>query len=148
MSAFVVCDSHISAILQAVFNATKRHTFSGMANPWKYQDDEKAYHYVPFALADYQSQANVLMLENLRSVNWRYRNSPHIEQQSMVGQVQLNLKAEPVSVLQALKLIDCLAYQSNETDDWYSTEAFKLLCKYREILIPCLEGYDDLKWSI
>lgn len=148
MSAFVVCDSHISAILQAVFNATKRHTFSGMANPWKYQGDEKAYHYCAFALEESQSQANVLMLENLRSVNWRYRNSPHIEQQPMVGQVQLSLTAEPVSVLQALKLIDCLAYQSCETDNWDETEAYKLLNKYREILIPCLDGYDSAKWAM
>jgi len=148
MSAYVVCDSHISAILQAVFNATQRHSCGGFPNPWKVQGDEKAYHYCAFALEEYQSQANVLMLENLRSVNWRYRNSPHIEQQPMVGEVQLNLNAEPVTVLQALKLIDCLDYQSSESEDWDSTEAFKLLCKYRKILTPCLPGYDQCKWGM
>ncbi|MNC27024.1 hypothetical protein D3C75_751810 [compost metagenome] len=146
MSAYIVNDSTISAILQAVFNAEKRHC--GLKNPFKVQDDPEAYHYVMNALLTAQAQANMLMAENVRSVNWRYRNSPHIEQSTFVGNVVINLSAEPVSVLQALKLIDCLAYQSCECDDWEKTEAFALLNKFREQLIPALPGYDNEKWGL
>jgi hypothetical protein len=143
MSAFVVCDQQVSAILQVVYGKTH-----GGANIWAYQNDPKAYHFVAGALASWQAEANELMRENVRSVNWRYRNSPDIEQEKFVGNVKLDLNAEPVSVMQALKWIDCLAYQSCETDDWEKTEAYKLLNRYRGMLVCKLPGYNDAKWSI
>lgn len=146
MSAYVVNDSTISAILQAVFNAERR--YHGLKNPFAVQDDPDAYHYVMNALLTAQAQANMLMAENVRSVNWRYRDSRHIEKSEFVGNVVINLNAEPVSILQALKLIDCLAYQSCECDDWEKTEAYALLNKFRERLIPALPGYDDEKWGL
>jgi len=146
MSAFVVSDKTISAILQAAFNAERR--YNGSVNPWQYQDDPEAYHYVMNALKTAQQQANLLMAENVRSYNHCYKHRSDVSQEPFTGKVVLDLKAAPVSVLQALKLIDCLAYQSCECDNWEKTQAFKLLNKLRGILIPALPGYDNEKWGL
>jgi hypothetical protein len=143
MSAFTVSDKQVSAILQGVYGKTH-----GGANIWSSQDDPKAYHFVLGALETWQEEADILMAENCRSVNWRYRNSHHVDYEVFVGHVKLDLKAEALSPLQVLKLIDCLAYQSCETDDWETTEAFKLLNRYRGMMVCKLPGYDDVKWSI
>lgn len=146
MSAFVVNDKTISAILQAAFNAgyPKREA----VNPWQYQDDPEAYHYVMNALKTAQQQANLLMAENVRSYNHCYKHREDVSQEPFAGNVVIDLNATPVSVLQALKLIDCLAYQSCECDDWEETEAYKLLNKLRAKLIPALPGYDNEKWGL
>ena len=143
MSAFTVSDKHVSAILQGVYGKT--HTGQ---NIWPSQNDPKAYHYHSGLLAKCQSEANELMAQNIRSVNWRYRKSDHVPHDVLVGNVQLDLKAVALSPLEVLKLIDCLDYQSCETDDWEQTISFGLLNRYRAMMIGKLPGYNEAEWAI
>lgn len=146
MSAFIVNDKTISAIMQAVFNAG--HCREHAVNPWQYQNDPKAYHYVPYALKESQAQANLLKAENVRSVNHCYKHSEAMQTPPFTGDVALSIGALPVGPLQALKLVLCLEYQSCECDDWESTEAYRLLNKYKNILIGRLAGYDRMSWGL
>lgn len=144
MSAFEVSDKHVSAILQGVYGTDYRGF-----NIWRYLDDKEPTQEQFSLLSKAKQEANVLMSENVRSVRYCYKHhGDRSNEPLLVGQVQLDLKAEPLPVLQVLKLIDCLEYQSCECPDWKSTEAYKLLCDYRSKLIRKLPGYNDAKWSI
>lgn len=146
MSAFVVNDKDISAVLQAAFNAT--HKYCGVSNPWRYQNDPDAYHYVMNAQKEAQQRANLLMKSNVRSVAHRYSHNSELVPEQFKGDVVLDFDAEPVSVLQALKLIDYISYQSCERPKWEESQAYKLLCELRTVLIPALPGYDNEKWGL
>lgn len=143
MSAFQISDEQMSVIVQAVYGSDHRGF-----NIWRYLDDKEPTQEQFSIRQTAQQEANLLMAENVRSVQFRYKHHKDVSQAPYKGKVKLKFDAEPVSVLQALKFIDCLAYQSCETDDWESTEAYKLLCKYREKLINKLPGWNDAKWSI
>lgn len=138
MSAYVVTDKQISAILQGVYGATH----AGF-NVWSCMVDSDSYHFVMGADLSHQQEANLLMSENIRSVNHRYNDN-----EKLVGKVLLDRDAKPLPVLTVLKLIDNLEYQSCECDDWEQTEAYKLLCRYRKILIHKLPGYDETPWGL
>lgn len=138
MSAYVVDDKEISAILQGVYG--KNHT--GF-NVWDCQDDTNSYHYVMNAALTQQQEANILMRENVRSVNHRYQDKDVFQ-----GNVVLDRTAKALPILNVLKLIDYLQYQSCECDDYKKSEAYKLLCNYRELLIPKLDGWQEAPWGL
>ena len=143
MSAFVVSDKHISAIVQAVYGTDYRGF-----NTWRYLGDPEPTQEQAATLAKAQQEANILMQECHRSVAFRYKHHADVPQAPWQGKVKLDLNAEPVGAVQALKLIQCLDYQSCETDDWDNTTACKLLDRYRRLLVSKLPGYDDCHWAI
>ncbi|MGF6139063.1 hypothetical protein [Pseudomonas laurylsulfatiphila] len=138
MSSFVVTDKHISAILQGVYG--KSHNG---CNIWEWQVTPNSLHYLFSAKESQQQEANILMRENIRSVNHQYKLNDELD-----SDVLLFRKDAPLPVLTVLKLIDSLEHQSCECDDYNTTEAYKLLCRYRERLIPKLPGYNDAPWTI
>lgn len=138
MSAFQVSQKHISAIVQGVHGTN----FSGQ-NIWQDQKDPTSYFFKLGLLEQCQTEANVLMAENIRSVNHRYNEKDNTE-----SKVKLDLNAKPLSALAVLKLIDCLEYQSCECDDYHNTEAYKLLSVYRSRMACKLPGYDAEEWCI
>ena len=138
MSSFVVTDKHVSAILQGVYGKTH----AGF-NVWECQVDRDSYHFVIGAMEAQQEEANVLMRENIRSVNKCYSLTDTLD-----SDVLLFRKDAPLPALNVIKLIDCLQYQSCECDDYTSTEAYKLLCRLREMMVPKLPGYSDVPWYI
>lgn len=138
MSAYVVDDKEISAILQGVYG--KNHT--GF-NVWDCQDDPNSYHYEMNAAKTQQQEANILMRENVRSVNHRYNDKDVFQ-----GNVTLDRTAKALPVIHVLKLINHLQYQSCECDDYKKSEAYKLLCNYREALIPKLDGWQEAPWGL
>lgn len=139
MSAYLVSDRQISAILQAVYGVDH----SGF-NIWQYQTDPEAYHFVFGLKEKAQTEANELMAENVRSVNHCY---PHHEPET-AHPVQLDWDREPLAPLTILKLIDNLQYQSCECPDYRESAAYKLMCEYREKIIPRLAGYLAEPWGI
>ena len=142
MSAYQVSDEQISAILQGVYGCLHVGT-----DVWKAQVDPSSYYFVMGAEAMHQQEAEVLMAENLRSVHKRYedlKRKPNIPE----WKVKVSRDAKPLHPLIVLKLIDNLQYQSCENDDYKDSEAYKLLCNYRERLIPKLPGYQDLIWGL
>lgn len=119
MSAFIVSDKHIKTIIIKA----------------GYTDEN--------TILD---KANTLMAENVRSVDYRYNEkNPFFPVRSALSDPIDGLK---VSVVQALKLCDCLEYQSCETPDYYQTEAYSLLNDLRKLLIHSLDGYEEADWAI
>lgn len=106
-----------------------------------------------------QAVARGLALENIRSVATRY---PQDQDGSRPGPGQLDAEiveaaaiyagyfiGHPpfITPLQILRLIDCLDYQSCETDDWPQTLAYRQLDWLRSSAIRRLQGYDDAQWE-
>lgn len=143
MSAFEVSDKHISAILQGVYGTN----FSGH-NIWCRLTEKEPTHEQMALRKQVQQEANMLMAENVRSYQYCYKHRDDVSQKPFKGNVKLDFAAAPLSALAVFKLIDCLEYQSCETDDYTTTEAYKLLCVYRTKLACKLPGYNDEKWSI
>jgi hypothetical protein len=91
----------------------------------------------------------LLLLQNIVSVEWRYWEPVNNQQVDAFTFVPYT---KPVSLIQALKLCECLDYQSCETDDYFDTHAYKKLQQIAQritsTLITTLPGYDDAEWSI
>jgi hypothetical protein len=111
---------------------------------------------------DEKKVAEVLMLQNIRSVTHRYPDASEadrpgpgdgIADNALVGLAKeaahaLYLKPPHFEIVELLKLSACLDYQSCETDDWKKTDAYKFLQQLDATLIRRLPGYDDAAWSI
>ena len=50
--------------------------------------------------------------------------------------------------LEALKLIQCLEYQSNQNPDYYATQAFRTLHEIRRVAQSKLPGWDQASWDL
>lgn len=126
MSAYVVTDEHIAAILQASSPQYPGDSFS------YYWNDEQ--HCT-------KNLGQILLNENYRSVNFRYskNDSPHEFQPKAIQQYK------PVEIL---SLIAGYEYQACETDDWRETEAFAIVDALKHRAIKRLDGYEKDPWSI
>ena len=126
MSAFIVSSRHISAIVAwAAANRVGVHT-----NPmWFVVDNEVA-------------TCNMLLEENVRSVNYRYQ-----EEEPAIP-VEYAPPERMPSAVQVIKLCQCLAYQSCEHPGWAGSMAEKLLDSVIQQAIFKLEGYEAAHWSI
>jgi len=108
MSAFIVSDYHINALVSwAARNTTRYYT--------------KAFGWVGINDGTAQTIASTLLRENARSVNHRYgkRSRPRITFQ-MVDTGHL-------SHADVIRACDCLDYQSCEHDGWERSEAYAIL---------------------
>lgn len=79
--------------------------------------------------------------ENLRSVNFRYREQtePVVYKHKMVPSI---------SAVQILKAIHCLSYQSCESNDWEETQAYSVLKQIESSAVRNVPGYDEAAWGI
>jgi hypothetical protein len=134
MSAFIVSDQHIHAIVSfavmcqartnsTAFYATRRHT--DLREP-----------------ADRTKLGQLLLKENYKSVGHRYR-----EADDFSGDYRHEQVATPTPV-EILKLLSCLEYQSCEHPDYRESEAYAVLEHLRGEAIAQLPGYDEAKWAI
>lgn len=131
MSAFIVSDETITAMLQA---ATARYQGDGASYYWK----GNLYPFNGHAAEVGQK----LIDENYRSINYRYTETyaPH-----QYIHRPLNKRYEPVEII---KLCNCYRYQCCETDDWEDSEAYAIMDALKERAIFSLPGYDDAKWGL
>lgn len=129
MSAFILSNKHINAMLQAV-----GHRYGSW--PSYYWNGEHR------RFDDLTAIGQILVNENFRSVNYRYHSNdePH-----KVVQTCLNDNLEPVEIIKAC---NCYNYQTCETPDWEETEAFAIYDVLRERAIGALPGYREASWSI
>jgi hypothetical protein len=125
MSAYIVSDNHINAIVKFA----SQHSSGGFG-------------VVPQVAGNEQAIAELLLAENTRSINYRYRESTPVEP------IVFSLDAPTLSPIQVLKACDCLDYQSCETDDWESTTACKLISAIKSDAVRRLPGYDSAEYSI
>lgn len=121
MSAYVVSQSHISAIVM----------FACVGKP----DDATR--------QILTSQGQQLLDENIRSVQHRYpRETLQAER------FELDETVRKPSAVEVLKLMSCLEYQSEQNPDYYITSAFLTLHGLRLSAMSKLAGYDQAKWDL
>ena len=90
-----------------------------------------------------QRIANVLMRENIRSVNWRYGERTKIRK-VIFGENYVH--AHPHQLIQWLR---CLDYQSCERDDYEKSEAYRLNLQMRvDMFDHVVNLKDGLSWAI
>lgn len=125
MSAWVCSQKHINSIVRAAEAWGKRPSvFDPQALSW-------------------QEIAEVLLAENVRSVNYRYgRNDP-------VPAIVYSPRTPLRTALVILKACNSLDYQSCETPDWDTTRAYRILQQVKDYAIHSLPGYAKAKgWNI
>jgi len=128
MSAFVCSKNHIAAVASY---AVAKKVWLGNASA---KD------------SDFKSIYETLAKANVVSVCHRYADDKPEEYGDVLRAPRLSSVQH--SAIQIVKLCDCLAYQSSETEDWQSSDACKLLGRIRDAAINALPGYDDVKWAI
>lgn len=144
MSAFVVSHKHINALL--TFASRARYGCAVYFN-----------HALVFDLKDpaaCQQAAEILLAENVRSVNHRYpdtvghpENLPGVLAEN--GQAIVFRPVYPmISPLVALKACSCYDYQACETDDYPTRLAAKIIDTIRHNAISRLPGYDEAPWGL
>lgn len=135
MSAFVVSDFHINALVSW---AEQQMGIGAVSYFWQGRGR--------YVREDAARVASVLFAENVRSVNTRY--GEHESAHGFVYRPAAAVGLRALSPVQVIKACHCLAYQSNETDDWEATEAKAILDAIERAAIYQLPGYDRAKWAL
>ena len=124
MSAFIVIKKHIDYILTALQKRLNEHIDD------KYTDED----------ADRDGQ--ILWSENYRSVNFRYNEA------TPTPVYKFKRTPEDTCYVQAIQLVRSLDYQSCETDDYRSTEAYELMREIVWDLAGAIPDPDETEWII
>ena len=128
MSAFIVSDTHINALVRY---ASRRKISVSYGNPT-----------IRLNVECHEQQVSQLLLdENVKSVNYRYRDNE-------VMSITYDRGAPVLTAIQAIKAAQCLRYQSCEHDGFEDSIASKLIEAIIADAIPRLEGYDCAQWAI
>ena len=127
MSAYLVSDKHIQAILQAT---TPQYPGDGFSYYW---NGERHY--------GTNNLAQILVNENYRSVNSRYSESdkPHKFQPQNI---------RPYTPVEILSLLAGYEYQACETNDWKDSQASAIIEALRSNAIRRLPGYENAPWTV
>ncbi len=92
-----------------------------------------------------QSVGTVLVAQNWRSVNYRYRENDEPESYTF------HTYAGPMEPIAVIKACDCYDYQACETDDYQDTDAAKIVRLIRDRAIGevlrQLPAYDRAPWG-
>lgn len=129
MSAEIVSNQHITALLSGVFNR-----YRGDSASYRWNDETRS------LLTDKQRLGQVLLDQNYRSVNSRYGENNS-------GRYTYESPGRPFSPVEIIRLCDGYTYQSCETGDLDETEAGAIIQAIRERAIKALPGYGDC-WTI
>ncbi len=126
MSAYVVSTDTIDYIVTA-------------ARLWRLDADG----YLPYDARNItDSELGQILSENVRSVNARYNDTdtPEAYEYRPVGYGY-------IGAVEVLKSVQCLNYQSCETDDWETTLAYKVCKAIESGAIAHLPGYSNAPWG-
>ena len=112
--------------------------------------------YGPLYGLGYESKTHVatcLALANIDSVEYRY---PHHIDENSISENDIYIKncadlAEANKFIYSpgtmAKYVDCLDYQSCEPDNWYQSNAYKILTVIRANLAKSLPDYESTPWG-
>ena len=128
MSAFIVTDTHINALVRY---ASRHKITVAYGNPTMRLN----------VSAHEQEVAQLLIDENIKSVNYRYSEAE-------TSLIEYDRGAPILSAIEAIKAAQCLRYQSCEHSDFEDSIAFKLIQAIIADAIPRLEGYESASWAI
>ena len=101
----------------------------------------KDYNFSIDSLLTYVGQA--LLRENIVSVNYRYPSSATSE---AIAELYKFNRVE-CSLMQSLKSLDCLKYQSCEHKEWEDSSANRLIELITSITIKWSKDYQDAEWG-
>ena len=128
MSAFTVTNTHINALVRY---ASRHKITVAYGNPTMRLN----------VSAHEQEVAQLLLDENIKSVNYRYSETE-------TGFIEYDRGAPILSAIQAIKAAQCLRYQSCEHPTYEGSIAQLLVEAIISDAIPRLEGYNDAQWAI
>lgn len=132
MSAFIVSDKLLNVILTMA--VVKNASYYWKPNNMRVDISRKNASEIGQKLLD----------ENFRSVNYRYRENDKAERFEYRA-----VRSDDYSAVDVLKAINCLDYQSCETDDWSESEAWAILDGIKDTMIRNLPGYEASRgWSL
>lgn len=132
MSAFIVSDKLLNVILTMA--VVKKASYYWKPNNMR----------VDINRANASEIGQKLLDENFRSVNYRYREKDKAERFEYRA-----VRSDDYSAVDVLKAINCLDYQSCETDDWDQSEAWAILDGVKDSMIRSLPGYEASRgWSL
>ncbi len=137
MSAFIVPKAHIDALVRSA------------VLPGPYGFHQGLFHYSHVGETHYASihegepdrLGRMLLLENVRSVAYRYKEEMELPAYSY------STPTRTPSVVEGLKLIHCYEYQSCEHPDWPESEAYAFCEALTKALICALPGYEEAPWA-
>ena len=150
MSAFVVSDQHLHALLHSA-QSTRQDPLrweGESGNARRSEFSGRTFSELDYTCMD--SVGRMLLAENIRSFRHRYQdNAAALEETPPAVEAyrcpNLHPRVDPVT---ALKLLACYEYQASETPDWEQTEAFRFCRSLQETLIHRLPGYKEAAWEI
>ena len=130
MSAFIVSDLHISAIV------TSQHSTYNLPISYNYNGSST------YIAGIEQQLGQILLNENYVSANHRYgaHNEPHT--------FDLTFPSSPYTPIQIIKLCNSLIYQSCEHPTWKDSEAYAIITSIIDHAITVLPGYEEADWTI
>ena len=128
MSAFLVNDKHIDALLTWAINTTE------------YQTPRKLDGMTVYDQPDLIGQ--ILVDANYRSLSARYgdNDQPH--------EYKFRRYPRTLSPVEVIKACDCLIYQCCEFEEWPTTKAYRMVQDMREGAINSLDGMNNAAWEI
>ena len=148
MSAYMVEREHIR-FLVSVARRFARDSFG-------WQRDENG-PWMPFDGTDQDAArklGQILWTTNLNSVEERYPDTkgkpsrlPGRIDEIYIYSHSKDWPSDMIDMVQVLKSIKCLEYQSCEHDGWKRSEAFRILEALTSRTIDHLTGYDKAKWG-
>ncbi len=149
MSAYIVSKSHIVYLVAA---AMSRRLSKQVHYSFSYYHGEARHE---LKAGDYQAaadMANMLWMENIKSVSARYPSESSATLPGPVGEdfvvtiadIPGHVEIDPVQVF---KSIDCYSYQSCEHDGWRASAAFAFCESLRKAACSSIIGYDDAAWG-
>ena len=135
MSAFIVNENHVNVIVSYFVDPRPMYRlYAKIDGTYQYLTPENA-----------AQVAQTLYAENVRSVDVRYSE----ENDSRYTFKYLPMAKLHFSIADIAGALDCLEYQSCETDDYYQTEAYQILTSMRKYLLKRLqERAESDTWEI
>ena len=129
MSAFICSDKHIGALVR-----------------WASEHKVTAYHGVPGRTYEVrgneQDIGDILFQENVKSVNYRYKEDDPVEPFIYPED------CPHLSAVEIYKLAQSLEYQSCEHPEWNASLAKEIVRSIQSEAVHRTPGYEFAKWSI
>lgn len=152
MSAYIVDKNHIVYLVAA---AMSRRINSRGGNFRWYWGTREAQQSRELSCVDYERAAevgNMLMLENIKSVSYRYPNESSgtlpgpVSGNSVVTAADCGVCYE-FTPAQVHKACCCLDYQSCEHPEWRESEACAFLDRLKEAAAHAMPGWEEAEWG-
>jgi hypothetical protein len=138
MSVYVVSDNHINVLVSWFLTDNDiDKLWVKVGGQHTYLDRENA-----------PRVAYELHKQNVRCVNHHYHDNNSDEQYTFT---EVEGARQVYSLAEIAGAIDCLEYESNETDDYKQTEAYEIIASMRRKLLEILQKRelgDNVTWEI